>query len=320
MGLATHLRPVLGLTTCLILAAPGCSDDASGEDDVLGSDAADSGIDSGFTSSSGESGEATSSDSSSGSTTGPLLDLGDSTTGTAETGEVCNEDVDIVFVMDVSTTMGPFLDKLEQEINAVDTALNALNLPSPPQYGLVVFVDDVLISNAGAPYTDVNQLRMDFEMWNNFTASNQQVQGGGSNSTWPENSLDALYIGASTFQWRPAETTLRLIIHTTDDTFWDGPTTGNGVAIQHGYADTVSRLQLEQIRVFTFAALIGGSCNCEDVSPGWSAPYMGMNAIPESTGGGWWNIDEVLANQISLSASIDQAVDDTMCVPYPPPD
>lgn len=272
----------------------------------------DTGLDSGF-----EAGTASESDAS----TGPKLDLDTSTTGgTAETGEVCNQDVDIVFVMDVSTTMGPFLDKLEQEINAVDAALNQLTLPSPPQYGLVVFVDDVLISNAGAPYTDVNQLRADFEMWNTHTSTNQQVAGGTSNSTWHENSLDGLFLAASAFQWRPAADTLRLIIHTTDDTFWDGPTTGNGIAIQHGYAETVAQLQLEQVRVFSFAALIGGSCNCDDVSPGWSSPYMGMESIPEATGGGWWNIDEVLADNISLSASIDAAVEDTMCVPYPPPD
>ena len=28
---------------------------------------------------------------------------------------MCNEDGDIVFVMDVSTTMGPFLDKLARD-------------------------------------------------------------------------------------------------------------------------------------------------------------------------------------------------------------
>ena len=40
--------------------------------------------------------------------------------------------------------------------------------------------------------------------------------------------------------------TLRLVIHTTDDTFWDGPTVGNGVDIQYGYADTVAALQQAQ--------------------------------------------------------------------------
>lgn len=44
----------------------------------------------------------------------------------------CFEDVDIVFVMDVSTTMGPFFDKLEAEIAAVHEALSAYDLPNPP--------------------------------------------------------------------------------------------------------------------------------------------------------------------------------------------
>jgi hypothetical protein len=231
----------------------------------------------------------------------------------------CMQDVDVVFVMDVSTTMGPFLTKLEQEILVVSSALDQLPLPNEPHYGLVVFVDDVLLVNAGAPYTDVSQLQNDFATWNAFTASNQQVGGGNSNFTWPENSLDGLHLGAKGFQWRPAEDTLRMIIHTTDDTFWDGPTNGNGVAIQHGYAETVTALQQEQVRDFSFAAKIGGSCNCENVEPGWFTPYMGMDSIPDSTDGGVFDIDLVLANQISLSEAINDAIIDKMCDPYPPP-
>jgi hypothetical protein len=158
----------------------------------------------------------------------------------------------------------------------------------------------------------------DFTEWSAFTSSNQQVGGGGFNSTWPENSLDALYAAASGFQWRPAESTLRIVIHTTDDTFWDGPTTGDGVAIQHGYADTVMALQERQIRVFSFAAQIGGMCECEDVTPGWSTPYLGQEAMPQATGGAVFDIDLVLADQVSLSAAIPDAVEDTMCDPYPP--
>jgi hypothetical protein len=90
--------------------------------------------------------------------------------------------------------------------------------------------------------------------------------------------------------------------------------------IDHGYAETVDALQAGTIRMFSFAALIGGQLGTDDVSMGWSTPYMGMDSIPEATGGAWWNIDEVLAMQVSLSASIDQAVEDSLCEPYPPID
>ena len=304
--------------SCALLILAACGD-GSGDDDGTAGEGAESGLPT--TTASSSQGETDDGISDTGMTDGgDKLDMPAGDDGTAETGDECMQDVDIVFVMDVSTTMGPFLDKLEAEIDVVDQALQALDLPSAPHYGLVVFVDDTLITNAGAPYTDVAQLRTDFETWNNFTSGNSQVASGGSNTTWPENSIDALYLAGSVFQWRAADTTLRMIIHTTDDTFWNGPTTGNGIAIAHGFEETVDLLQSQQIRVFSYAALIGGSCNCEDVSMGWSTPYMGMTSMPEATGGAWFNIDEVLADQISLSGSIDASVIDTMCTPYPPPD
>jgi hypothetical protein len=303
--------PSVSRAACVVCVF-GCGGTA---DDTDGSTAASTSL------TAADDGLSTDAGDTSGGDGGMRLDTAqDPTAGTGETGMACNQDVDIVFVMDVSTTMGTFIDELALEISVVDAALQSLNLPSPPQYGLVVFVDDVLIMNAGAPYTDIDQLRADFEMWSTFTASNQQVQGGGFNSTWPENSLDALYLAGSVFQWRPVESTLRLVIHTTDDTFWEGPGNFNAVDVAHSYDETVDALRANEARVFTFGALIGGQCDCEDVSPGWSTPYMGKTAIPDATGGGWWNIDEVLANVVSLSASIDAAVTGTMCTPYPPAD
>lgn len=244
----------------------------------------------------------------------PAGDLPDITEG----GTGCGQDVDIVFVMDVSTTMGPFLDQLATEIIVVDEALDAMDLPGQPHYGLVVFVDDFALLNAGAPYDSVAVLQQDFNDWSAFTASNQQVGGGNFNNTWPENSLDAIHTAAAGFQWRPADSTLRLVIHTTDDTFWDGPTVGNGVQIQRGYAETVEALQQREIRDFSFAGQIGGMCECEDVTMGWSSPYLGMDPIPQATGGGVYDIDLVLVGQVSLADAVIEAVETTMCEPYPP--
>jgi hypothetical protein len=249
-------------------------------------------------------------------TGGVLIDAGSGGDGATEE---CNDTVDIVFVMDVSTSMGPFLNKLAQEILAVDQAIQQLELVAPPQYGLVVFVDDTRFISNGQPYTDLNQLKQDFETWSSFTSSNQQTMGSGFNTTWPENSLDALHRAAKEFAWRPATQTLRMIIHTTDDTFWNGPTTQDGVQIQHSYAETVAALQEQQVRVFSFAAKLGGSCECENVQPGWFSPYQGAPAIPDATGGAAFDIDQVLSNQISLSAAIHGAVDQTRCQPYPIP-
>ncbi|MEX1364095.1 MAG: hypothetical protein AB1Z98_13290 [Nannocystaceae bacterium] len=229
----------------------------------------------------------------------------------------CVEDVDVVFVMDVSTSMGPFLGTLANEILAVDAELATYNLPSPPRYGLVVFVDDVMVAGGGAAYVSADALRSDFIDWAAFTSTNQQIGGGNANTTWPENSLDGLYAASQSFDWRPAVSTTRIIIHTTDDTFWDGPTVGNGVPIQHGYAQTQAALQAEQINMYSFAALIGGECECLNVSAGWFGPYGGLPSMANATGGGVFDIDQVLSGAISLSEAIPGAVVESLCDPYP---
>ncbi|MCA9712186.1 MAG: hypothetical protein KDK70_40495 [Myxococcales bacterium] len=229
----------------------------------------------------------------------------------------CGDDVDVVFVMDVSTSMGPFLDTLADEILVVDAVLQGFDLPSDPHYGLVVFVDDYLVLGGGAPYPSANALRNDFITWSNFTASNQQIGGGGNfNTTWPENSMDALWAASQLFAWRPAATTTRVIIHTTDDTFWNGPTVGNAVPITHGWTNTQSALQSEEIRVYSFAAEIGGQCECLDVSMGWFGPYQGHPSMADGTNGGIFDIDQVLSGAISLSEAISGAVAESICDPY----
>ncbi len=265
----------------------------------------------------GASGGKGGSSASGGTGGGIVLDSG--TGGGAGDGGVCEQSVDVVFVMDVSTSMGPFLSRLASEIEVVDTAVQGLGLPAPPRYGLAVFVDDVLMVNNGQPYTDAKALKADFEKWSGFTSSNKQVGSSISNTTFPENSLDALYAAAAQFAWRPLGSVQRLIIHTTDDTFWQGPGTKNSVNVLHNYGEVQQILQKNQIRVFSFAEKLGGSCECEDVTAGWFGPYVGSPSLPSSTGGGVFELNQVMSNQTSLSASINGAVDGSLCQPYPTP-
>ncbi|MCA9690422.1 MAG: VWA domain-containing protein, partial [Myxococcales bacterium] len=282
----------------LVLAASACTGD--GDDSIYGDDASASAnsltLGNDVTGSASQTGDGDGDPSTGdgdpstgdGDPTGaPKLDTIPDDTGVEDSGpDDCLENIDIVFVMDVSTTMGPFFDKLELEIGAVHDALQQYELPEEPHYGLVVFVDDFTLVNAGAPYTDINELRADFAYWNNFTSSNQQTKGGGYNSTWTENSLDAMFAGAAGFQWRPSADTLRVIVHTTDDTFWNGPITANGVDIIHNYPDTVDILQEKEIRLFAFADLLGGQSGTDDVSMGFFTDFQGQPPIPAQTGGG----------------------------------
>jgi hypothetical protein len=243
----------------------------------------------------------------------PRLDLG------TEPGDpgVCAQDVDIVLVMDVTASMGEFIEALVADLEMVDATVKALDLPSPPRYGLVVFADDWALLNGGEAFADLDVLSAEFATWIAFTEGDEQIGGGEPNYDFPENSLDALH-GATRFAWRPADTTTRVVIHTTDDTFWDGPGTFEGHAVEHGYAETIAALQAERIRVFSFAAREGGDCECENVAPGWFGPYEGQASIPDSTDGGVYELADVLQGSLSLGAAIPEAVADSVCAPYEP--
>ena len=233
---------------------------------------------------------------------------------------LCKQQIDIVFVMDVSTSMGAVLQKLEDEIITVDTKLKTLDVLPDVNYGLVVFVDDTAIINAGAPYVDVQALKADFHMWWDFTQGNSQVDGNGSNNDWPENTIDALYSAAAAFQWRPVEDTLRMVIHCTDDTFGEKGAVQSGVTIQRTYDETVLALQERQVRVFSFADndQTGGPGNNEDVSMGFFTPYNGKTPIPDATDGGAFNINKVYSNELSLDAAITDSVEASLCQQYIP--
>lgn len=243
--------------------------------------------------------------------------FGDTTAG----DPLCKQQIDIVFVMDVSTSMIDLLQKLEDEILTVDTKLKSLDVLPDVHYGLVVFVDDTLIINGGAPYADVQTLKADFNKWWKFTQSNSQVNDvNGFNGDWPENSIDALFTGAGAFQWRPIEDTLRMVIHCTDDTFGEKGAVQSGVTIQHTYDETVLALQNNQVRVFAFVDndMTGGPGNNQDVSMGWFTPYQGKTPIPDATDGGAFNINKVYTNELSLNAAINDSVEMSLCQKYIP--
>ena len=232
--------------------------------------------------------------------------------------DLCEQDVDVVFTMDVSTTMTFFFDALLADMQDVDTALMAVN--ANPRYGLIVFVDDYAVVNAGAPFDDIDALQAEFQTWKTFTTSFSEPQiNGGTNTTYPENSLDALWRAAESFQWRPAESTLRLVIHSTDDTFTEAPGVVDGIMVEHTYDETITALQTNEVRVAAFAAMTGGSLFAPtDVTAGWFEDWTGGQAsIPESTGGVVFLIDGILNGSLSLGDAIVQTVEEVECTPYP---
>lgn len=225
------------------------------------------------------------------------------------------EQVDVVFVVDVSTTMGFMVDRVEQGIGEVDAAIRGL--ARDPRYGLVVFVDDVLVANGGQAFTEITDLQAELTRWRHFTSSNRQIQSPESNLDWPENSLDALHAAATRFDWRPASSTLRLVVHATDDDFGEAPAIQSGQRVEHTYRETVEALRDREIRVATFGASLGGQCECLDVKPGLRAPYFGQPSIPDATGGAAFDIDAVAKGDLSFASAVKSTLGSTICRAYP---
>jgi hypothetical protein len=236
----------------------------------------------------------------------------------SDSDDECYEMIDIVFVIDVSTTMSYILTTLEAEIGEVWDAAQSLSIDDEPHFGLVVFVDDVMVV-ATETYSDVATLQSDFNYWYTHTSTNQQTQSTASNTDWPENSLDGLYAAATEYDWRGADLALRVIIHATDDTFLEHPSSfTSGIQAQRTYPETVAKLQEETIRVGTFAAHLGGPSGTENVDPGFFTDYNSMSSIPVATDGGIFDIDEVFNQTISLTEAINTFVLEELCTPYVP--
>jgi len=243
----------------------------------------------------------------------------------------CPADVDVVFVMDVSGSMGPFFDKIEKEIFTVDERLRKLKLAGEPHYGLVAFVDDTEIHDKGKPVADAMAIYDGFQ-WARKLAGLAQIHAMEFNGTFVENSLDAIHLAVTGFAWRPAKSTHRMIIHVTDDSFWDGPSDKPGVCDDfaigitcdvkgstHPYEEVVNALREEKVWLSAFAAksrwFTGGVV---DTQPGFFGPYNGHPSLPESTGGAVWEIKEVNDGKVSLADTITDAVAETKCKVYPP--
>jgi len=233
--------------------------------------------------------------------------------------EDCTQDIDILFVLDVSTSMSFVLDRLSGGIEEVwNYALTFSDEPDySPEFGLVVFVDDVLVTNGGLPYDSASSLRSEFDEWRAFTSSNDEPGGSpGFNDDCPENAIDALFAGATQFPWRPGA--LHIVIFATDDTFRENPETlgSADLVVQHTYTEVLSEVLAREIRVAAFSAHVGVCWDGNDGEPGFFTPYEGNPPLPEATGASVFDIQDVASGTISLTESIKNVILDEWCTPF----
>jgi hypothetical protein len=259
----------------------------------------------------------------------------------------CHEVVDVVFVLDTSSSMDFVLTKLDQQIASVVTASNMLAADS--HFGLIVFQDNHVVDNTGSMgmiHTDAPSLQTAFRYYrDNFTAYNRNPGDGiggptTQNPLCEENSLDALYAAADSFPWRDNAT--RVVILATDDTFLERPDNygdrdGDGLTDKTDFpregnypaartvSETVAALKMAKVRVFSFSRLTMPSffeaCGTprrlpwSDITDGWTTTYKTEAPIPMQTDGGNFDLDQVKNGTLSLADTINSVVLDSHCNP-----
>lgn len=261
---------------------------------------------------------------------------------------VCTDVVDVVFVLDTSSSMRFILQQLEQQIAGVVQATNAL--AGGAQFGLIAFQDNHALDatgplEGGKVHTTAATLQAAFRTYRTTYMDADRNPGDGpggptlQNPICEENSLDALYAAAADYPWRPNAT--RVVIVATDDTFLEAPDNygdrdGDGQTNQtsfpreghypalHTLGETTTALRDGRIRVFAFSRIIQpGLDRCGtgrrfpwvDITDGWSTPYRGQPPIPVQTDGANFDLDLVKSGALSLASTINQVVLESYCQP-----
>ena len=273
-------------------------------------------------------------------------DTGSDAAPTPDMGE-CHEVIDVVFVLDTSSSMDFVLTKLDAQIAQVVTASNTI--ATDAHFGLIPFQDNSVLDATGAMgvvHTSATSLQTAFRYYRDtFTLFNRNPADGPSgltdqNPVCEENSLDALYAAAATFPWRANAT--RVIILATDDTFLEradnyGDRDGDGLENKTDFpregnypaartvAEAITALHDAKARVFSFSRMTppGFLERCgtprrlpwSAITDGWTTPYKGQAPIPMQTDGGNFDLDQVKNGSLSLAATINNVVLDSHCNP-----
>jgi hypothetical protein len=230
----------------------------------------------------------------------------------------CSDPLDVVFTLDVSTSMTGELSAVRDGMLSIWAT--AQSLSSNAQFSLVVFVDDALAVNACVPFATQEDFEAELERWRAFSPMNQSPVSHIQNADCAENSLDAIQLAATTCPFRAGST--RILVHVTDDTFVERPAVlsgewGGGVFVEHTYAEVSEELIADEIRVGAFAIPgAGESCGAgisPDVGRGFHTPYMDMEALPSATGGRVWDLREVRAGRLSMADAINEMLRAEYC-------
>jgi hypothetical protein len=233
---------------------------------------------------------------------------------------VCGEALDVVLVLDVSSSMTDDIARLRDLAPALWEA--ATDASDQARISLVVFVDDALAVDACEPLADATALAAELDQWRAFTTTNRSPVSEIINVDCPENSLDALAAAITGCPWRDGS---RVILHVTDDTFEERPTIlsgpfGPGVLVATTYLEVSDALVREGIEVLALTADgagrdCGGPRISADVGRGFHTPFGTDLPLPERSGGAAFDLTAMREGSIELVPAFAAYLSSTACSP-----
>lgn len=197
--------------------------------------------------------------------------------------------LDLVFVLDVSTTMDE-IAALRGSIEALFDRIDAQALDV--RVGLTTFENDIVVHRDGEFLDRASFFReLDSQLLEGTWIPNPELNRQLVNLELPENSLGALYRSVNGFEFRPAAR--RFLLLMTDATFLEPPAVfSDGTPAMHPYTDVEASLERVHVNLFSIHAPAYGS--------GLSEPHNGEPALVDASEGSWLDIDR--ADSRSLDA------------------
>ena len=251
----------------------------------------------------------------------PDAHVPDASLDAGDVGEIaCSEPLDLVIVLDVSSSMTDDVARLRDLAPTIFADARAASTAA--QISLVVFVDDARAVAGCEPFESAELLAGELDQWRVFTETNRSPVSDLENVDCVENSLDAIATALTGCEWREGE---RVILHVTDDTFAERPAVlsgpfGPGVLVASTYVEVSDALAREDTTFFALTAngpgaSCGGPATSPDVGRGFHMPYGTDVSLPTRTSGEAWDLRAMRDGTFDLAPALASALSRRVCVP-----
>lgn len=214
-----------------------------------------------------------------------------------------NKTADIVVVLDVTTSMDPYIDELKRKIGRFVDALSRTNVKA--RLCLVTFGEST--EDMCTRFIEDNPNTGKNENLDDFVNKVSSIITHGGGTQMNENQLRAMIDAAQKTPWGNQAQRVSILI--TDASFHYAPDNiGEGVNVPT-YENTLSTIQNTQMQSFVIAF----------PSAGYDRPLKGQLSMPRATGGDFYNLGDVvggLTNMEEIFKSIAAKISQGFVINY----